>query len=230
MSHTPKRSSRAVSVLVGAVALVAGLAACTNGKFQGGAALDFGLELVGLGKDKAPAAEPVTTSIGPPLFVGYNAIRVAIPSTGTRGQSRYFVAPDGAEIAMQNGFVTRVIGLGIDLEGMFLPADGPYKATFVQAARDGTVTERVADYYRKGRIVHDSFRCALTYIPREEGKGIVSEQCRRIFGGPGFRNTYWTEGDRVVCSLQWFHPDADFLQFFETPQQAQTLDLNEQGC
>ena len=214
-----------------AVIALAGLTACSNGEFNSNPVFDYGLDLMGLGEeDEAPAPQP-TTSIGPPLYVGYKTIRVAIASTGSSGQSRTFVAPDGVEIAMNNGHVTQVIGLGLNLEGMYLPAESPYVTNFVQAARDETVTERTADYYVQRKIVHDTFRCALTYVPREGTKGIVNEQCRRFFGGPGFRNTYWTDEDRIVCSLQWFHPQAEQpLQFFETPEQAQTLDLNEQGC
>jgi len=224
-----KNLHRQIAAIIAAVCLT-GMVACTNGKFDGGPAVNFGLSLVGLGDDDPePVADPVVSTEAP-LLVGYKAIRVAIPGTGTSGQSRTFVAPDGVEIAMNNGHVARVIGLGFDLQGMFLPADSPYTDNFVQAAREGALTERVADYYRKGFIVHDTFRCALNYVPREGDKGIVTEQCRRFFGGPGFRNTYWTTGDRITCSLQWFHPDADSMQFFETAQQAGTLDLNEQGC
>lgn len=207
---------------------LAALAACTDGEFSGGPAVDLGLDLVGLGEEEAQPPAPAL-SIGAPLIVGYNAIRVALPGTGTSGQSQTFAAPDGAQIAMNSGHVTRVIGLGVDLQGMFLPVT-PYAKGFVRAAQEGAITERVADYFKEGRIVHDIFRCSLVYVPSEGAKGVITEQCRRFFGGPGFRNTYWTEENRIICSLQWFHPEADFLQFFETEQQAQTLDLNRQGC
>lgn len=230
MSHIRRYARCRIVPALGAFALLAGLSACTNGKFNGGPVVDAGLDLFGYGKTAEPAPEEAAPSIGPPLIVGYRTTRVAIPSVGARGQSRYFVAPDGVEIAMNQGFVTRVVGLGVNLEGMFLPAESPYLNDFVDSARKGEVTDRTADYYRKGRILHDHFRCALTYVPREGTKGIVNEQCRRFFGGPGFRNTYWTDGGSIVCSLQWFHPDADPLQFFQTAQQAQSLDLTKQGC
>jgi len=230
MSHTRRRRSRAALATFGAVFLAAGLSACVNGEFVSNPAIDLGLEVVGLGKKDEPVAVPPPTS-GAPLIVGYETTRVALPNTGPRGQSQYYVAPDGVEIAMNGSFVTRAIGLGFDLQGMYLPKDSPYTSGFVQAARENVVTDRVADYYRNGHILNDSFRCALTYVPRENGKGIVNEQCRRLFGGLGFRNTYWTEGDRVVCSLQWFHPDSTGqLQFFETAEQAQAIDLRQQGC
>lgn len=227
MPQPARRASRAGIAFL----LLAALAACTNGRLAGGPVLDYGLGLVGLGETPAPAAPAqAIESDGPPLLVGYRSVRVGLPSSGMRGQSRYYVAPDGVEIAMNNGFVTRAIGLGVDLKGMYLPVESPYLNDFVQGARDGAVTDRVADYYAKGDILHDSYRCALAYVPREGDKGIVTERCRRLVGGAGFRNTYWTEGNRVVCSLQWFHPQADPLQFFETAQQAQTLDLTEEGC
>ncbi len=227
MTPRPSRAPSAVALALAALAL----AACTDGRFEGGPAVDYALDLAGLGgADEAVAAEPVTTSIGPPLLVGYRAVRVALPSTGTRGQARYFVAPDGVEIGMNDGHLTRAIGLGVALQGMYLPDDSPHLTGFVQGARDGAVTDRVADYFVDGTILHDAYRCKLSYIPREGEKGIVAERCRRLFGGPGFDNTYWTEGDRIVCSLQWFHPEADKLQFFETAEQAQTLDLNSEGC
>lgn len=209
--------------------LLAALAGCTDGKFDSNPIFDYGLSLAGYGPEASSLSDPAP-SIGPPLFVGYKAARVGIPYTKNSGQSRVYAAPDGVEITMNNGHVTRVIGLGINLEGMYLPSDSPYTGNFVQAAREGSITERTADYFRKRQIFNDAFRCALNYVPREGDKGIVTEQCRRFFGGPGFRNTYWTEGDRVVCSLQWFHPDVDSLQFFETPEQAQRLDLNKEGC
>ncbi len=209
-------------------ALVAALAACTNGKFNSNPIFDYGLRKVGLAKEPAPPeAKP---SIGPPLIVGYKDIRVAIPGVGNRGKSAYFVAPDGVEIAMNNGFVTRVIGLGIDLEGMYLPVESPYIVGFVQGARERAVTDRVAEYYRKGRISRDSYKCALSYEESGEGKGLIKERCRRYFGDTGFENVYWVEGDRIICSKQWFHPKGDFLQFFETAAQATTLDLRKQGC
>ncbi len=220
-----KRKVR-VFLMLGLVAST--VAACTDGKFNSNPVFDYALSKAGLSKEAPlPEAKP---SIGPPLIVGYNAVRVAIPGVGKRGQSSYFVAPDGVEIAMNSGFVTRVIGLGIDLEGMYLPVDSPYVGDFVQSARDRAVSDRVAEYYRKGRIVRDSYKCALGYETTAEGKGVINEQCRRYFGDEGFKNRYWVEGDRVVCSTQWFHPDANVLQFFETAAQATTIDLRKQGC
>jgi len=215
-------------VAIAALALAA-LAACENGRFRSNVLLDFGLKAVGLGQGtaEAPVERP---SIGPPLIVGYNDIRVGIPGVGKRGDSPYYIASDGVEIALNNGMVTRVIGLGLDLQGMYLAPDGPYLNDLVAAAREKAIGERVADYYVKGRIVHDTYRCALSYAPAEGNKGVVTEQCRRFFGTSGFRNTYWTENDRIVCSIQWFHPDADMLQFFDTAEQARTLDLRRQGC
>ncbi len=209
--------------------LLVALPGCTDGRFVNNPVLDYGRDLVGLGSEEQPLPE-AAPSIGPPLFIGYNAIRVALPHTENRGQSKYYVAPDGVEVAMSSGQVVRVIGIGVDLEGMYLPNESPYRGNFVQAARKNAETERFVDYFRKRKIIHDNYRCALTYVPREGDKGIITEQCNRILSGPGFQNTYWTEGDRVVCSLQWFHPDANKLQFFETPEQAQRLDLNEEGC
>jgi len=208
---------------------IAALAACENGRFRSNPLLDFGLQAVGLGRGaaEAPVEQP---SVGPPLIVGYNDIRVGIPGTGARGESLYYVASDGVEIAMNSGNVTRVIGLGLDLQGMYLAPDSPYLGNLVAAARERTVAERVADYYVKGRIVHDTYRCGLSYAPGAGNRGVVTEQCRRFFGTSGFQNTYWVENDRIVCSLQWFHPDADMLQFFETAEQAKTLDLRRQGC
>jgi len=213
---------------IAALALAA-LAACENGRFMSNPILDFGLERVGLGRGAAKAPVEVP-SVGPPLIVGYNDIRVALPGVGERGPSRYYVASDGVEVGMNDGLVTRVIGLGLDLQGMYFAPDSPYLGNLVAAVRAQTVDERVADYYVKGRIVHDTYRCALSYAPGEGDKGVITEECRRFFGTSGFRNTYWTEGDRVVCSLQWFHPEADMLQFFETEQQAVSLDLRKQGC
>jgi hypothetical protein len=215
-------------VFAGAL-VVAALGACSNGKFKSNPAFDAALEYVGLGKEAPPTPE-AKPSVGPPLFVGYNAIRVGIPGVGLRGQSRYYVAPDGVEIAMNNGFLTRVIGLGIDLDGMFLPADGPHLNDFVGAAREGTVTQRVAEYFRKGRIIRDSYRCDLSFDSGDVSKGVINERCSRFFGDSGYTNRYWVEENRVICSLQWFHPDGGMLQFFDTPQQAQSLDLRKQGC
>ncbi len=211
------------------VVVIAGLAACSNGKFNSNPALDLGLDYFGLGKKPAPLPEP-EPSIGPPLLVGYNAIRVGIPGVGPRGQSLYYVAPDGVEIAMNNGFLTRVIGLGINLDGMYLPVESPYFNDFIGSARERVVTQRVAEYFRKGRITRDSYRCALSFDEGEGSKGVINEKCSRFFGDSGFTNRYWVEGDRIVCSTQWFHPDGDSLQFFETVEQATTLDLRRQGC
>jgi len=230
MPHIGHHAGRKALSVFGAVVLLVGLTACTNGRFNGGPILDTSLDLLGIGKKVAQEPREEATTVGPPLIVGYKTARVALPNTRTKGKSRYFAAEDGVEIATNGGFVTRVVGLGLNLEGMFLPAESPYLNDFVGSARKGSVTDRIANYYRKGYILDDSFRCSLTYVPREGTKGIVNEQCRRSFGGPGFRNTYWTDGDRIVCSLQWFHPDADHLQLFETAAQAQTLDLNQQGC
>jgi hypothetical protein len=218
---------KASSILLLVVAACA-LTACTNGEFNSNPALDYALRKAGLTKDAPlPEAKP---SVGRPLIVGYNDIRVAIPGVGKRGQSLYYVAPDGVEVAMNSGFVTRVTGLGIDLQGMYLPVDSPYLGDFIQAARDRAVADRVAEYYKKGRITRDSYKCALAYEEKADGKGLINEQCRRYFGDLGFRNRYWVEGDRIVCSTQWFHPDGDVLQFFETAAQATTIDLRKQGC
>jgi len=225
--HAFKRWTRHAAF---AALAVTALAACENGRFKSNPAFDYGLDLAGLGREEIAAPVVAAPSVGAPLIVGYNAVRVAIPSVGNRGQSRYFVAPDGVEIATNNGMVTRVIGLGLDLQGMFLATDSPYLGNLVAAARRGATAERVADYYRKGEILHDTYRCALSYAPGAGKKGIVIERCRRFFGSSGFQNTYWTEDDRIVCSIQWFHPDADMLQFFETAEQAQSLDLRQQGC
>ena len=213
------------AVLVAAMAV----AGCSNGKFVSNPVVDYALKTVGYGEQEAPTPQ-TQVSIGQPLLVGYGAIRVAIPSVGRRGQSRYFVAPDGVEIATNEGFVTRVIGLGIDLQGMYLPVDSPYLGDFVGAARESAVTQRVAEYYRKGRITRDSYRCDLSFEERDGRKGIVNERCRRVFGDSGFLNRYWVDDGRIVCSTQWFNPDGDVLQFFETAEQATSLDLRTQDC
>jgi len=218
----------ATKALAGAL-VVAGLTACSNGEFDSNPVIDLGLDYLGYGEKPAPLPDP-KPSIGPPLLVGYQAVRVAIPGVGKRGQSQYYVAPDGVEIAMNNGFVTRVFGLGVNLEGMYLPVDGPYLNDFVGAARERAVTQRVAEYYRKGRITRDSYRCDLSFDGGETDKGLIKERCSRFFGDSGFTNRYWVEGGRVICSIQWFHPDGGRLQFFDTAAQAQTLDLRKQGC
>lgn len=216
-------------MICAATVLLLGLAACTNGRFTSNPILDIGLDYVGLGEKPEPAPEPAP-SVGPPLIVGYNAIRVAIPGVGLRGQSQYFVAPDGVEIAMNNGFLTRAIGLGIDLQGMFLPVESPYFDGFVDAARNRSASERVAEYFLKGRITRDSYRCSLSISDNGSGKEQIDERCERYFDDGGFTNKYWVEDGEVVCSLQWFHPEGGFLQFFSTEVQATTLDLRSQGC
>ncbi len=208
---------------------IAGLAACTNGKFDSNPVFDYGLEYVGLGKKAAPVEE--TASVGPPLIVGYQAIRVAIPGVGPRGQSNYFIAPDGVEIAMNGLFAVRVIGLGLDLEGMYLPADSPYTGDFVAAARANESSQRVVEFWKKGRISRESLRCDLSFETRTDGKNIINERCKKYFDDFSFNNRYWLdEKDEIICSSQWFHPDADVLQFFKTPQQALAIDLRTQDC
>ncbi len=209
--------------------VIAGLAACTNGQFNSNPVFDYGLKLAGLGKK--PEAAEVAPSVGPPLIVGYKEIRVAIPGVGPRGRSDYFVAPDGVEIAMNGIFPVRVIGLGLDLEGMYLPADSPYVGDFVAAARANASSQRVFEYWRKGRISRESLRCDLSLQTLANGKNIINERCKKFFDDLGFSNRYWLdENDEIICSRQWFHPDADVLQFFKTSQQALSIDLRKDDC
>jgi hypothetical protein len=228
MDDMKRKGPSALRMLALAGVALGTLAACTNGKFNSNPLFDLGLRAVGLAD--TPAAPEARESIGPPLIVGYNDIRVAIPGVGDRGQSAYFIAPDGVEIAMNGKFVTRVIGLGIDLEGMYLPIDSPYVGDFIDAARNRDVTSRVAEYYRKGRVTRDSYKCALTVMKEDGDKGVISERCRRFFDDEGFENRYWFDEGRIICSVQWFHPQGDVLQFFETAAQATSLDLRRQGC
>ena len=106
-----------IAALTAAVCLMA-LAACSNGKFQYAKALGdiSGITGVKTGYeevDTAAAQAALTAAAkGPPLIVGFKAIRVAIPLAGQSGPSQTYASPDGVVIAMNAGFVTRVTGLG----------------------------------------------------------------------------------------------------------------------
>lgn len=211
--------------------LVAVLAGCANGKFQSNVLLDAALSRVGLGgKAAAAAAAPAGEPKGPPLIAGYKEIRVAVPFDSDRGLSKFYVSPDGVSIAMLNGFVTRVVGIGVDLQGAFLDANGIYLGDFVAAARAGGEGERIAEYWEKGRIRRDNYRCTLAIAALEGGKEVIDETCKRYFGEDSFTNRYWVENDSIVCSRQWFHPKGDVMQFFTTAEQAVSIDLRTGNC
>jgi len=216
-----------------------GMSACSNGKFTFGNALGdisrvTGVK-TGLEEDEGrPTTVPVAlteAAEGPPLIVGFKTIRVAIPLAGRSGPSKTYVAPDGVVIAMNNGFVTRVTGLGIDLRGSYLPAGSAWFNGLNSAAQNGDTTDRAFEYWEKGRTKRDSFRCSLSAVPREGAGFMIDETCKRYLENFEFKNRYWLAADgSIECSRQWVHPQLDPLQFFRTEQQATTLDLVENGC
>ena len=215
-----------------------GLSACSNGKFTFGNALGDISRVTGVktgleeetGSNVAPAALTGVAE-GPPLIVGFKAIRVAIPLAGQSGPSKTYASPDGVVIAMNNGFVTRATGLGIDLRGSYLPAGSPWFDGMDSAVKSGAMTDRVIEYWEQGRTKRDKFQCSLNALPRESAGIVVDETCKRYFEDYEFRNRYWLAADgSIECSRQWIHPKLDPLQFFKTEQQATTLDLVEGGC
>jgi len=225
-----------IPALAAAVCMLA-LAACSNGKFKYGKALgdisgftgvETGLEEV----DTAAAQAALTAAAkGPPLIVGFKAIRVAIPLAGQSGPSQTYASPDGVVIAMNAGFVTRATGLGLDLNGSYLPADSPWWDGLEKAAANGASSDRVIEYWEAGRAKRDKFRCTLNATQRDGGGAVVDETCKRYFEPFSFVNRYWLKADNSIeCSRQWVHPKLDPLQFFGTEQQAITLDLTKGGC
>jgi len=213
------------------------LSACSNGNFIYGKALGDVSKLTGVTtgyEELDPTLSEVAVTkapAGPPLIVGFEAIRVAIPLAGASGESQTYAAPDGVVIAMNRGFVTRVTGLGVDMNGSYLPADSAWFGGMEKATRDGAASDRVIEYWQKSRLKRDKFRCTLTSTPREGGGSLVDESCKRYFEPETFVNRYWVKADDTIeCSRQWINPKLAPLQFFSTEQQALTLDLTKNGC
>lgn len=215
-----------------------GLSACSNGKFTFGNALGDISRVTGVktGLEEETESSVVPASLtataeGPPLIVGFKDIRVALPLVGRSGSSKIYTSPDGVVIAMNNGFVARATGLGIDLSGSYFEAHSPWLSGLKAAATEGSTTDRVIEYWEQGRVKRDKFHCTLSETPRETGGKIVDETCKRYFEDFSFVNRYWLrENGRFECSRQWIHPKLDPLQFFRTEQQATTLDLIDGGC
>ena len=214
------------------------LSACSNGKFIYGKALGdiskiTGVE-TGLEDTIAPVATPAAltgVAEGPPLIVGFEAIRVAIPLAGESGVSKTYASPDGVVIAMNKGFVTRTTGLGVDLNGSYMRANSPWFDGLEEAAQNGSIAERVIEYWELGRSKRDKFSCALKTSARAGAGVLVDETCSRYFSSFEFKNRYWIDAaGEIECSRQWIHPKLAPLQFFRTEQQATTLDLTTGGC
>ncbi len=224
------------TALASTICLLA-LAACSNGKFTYGKALGDVSKLTGFTTgyeeiDPAFSEGTVTKAPeGPPLIVGFEAIRVAIPLAEKSGVSKTYASPDGVVIAMNSGFVTRATGLGIDMNGSYLRADSPWFNGLDKAATEGLSADRVIEYWENSRLKRDKYRCGLKVTPREGGGSLIDETCKRYFDPEGFVNRYWIKADSTIeCSRQWIHPKLSPLQFFSTEQQALTLDLTKNGC
>lgn len=226
------KASGTVVIGVALVACAVLLSGCSNGKFAYGNAFNDLKRVSGLGKSAGvEQALPTPPEPGPPLLVGYEAIRVAIPYAGQSGPSKTYKAVDGVTIAMNSGFVTRATGLGFDMNGSYLPNDSAWFDNMAAAAKTGESTDRIVEYWEKGRAKRDKFRCTLSSAPRAGGGVVVDELCKRYFNPTGFTNRYWLDGSgSIECSRQWIHPKLSPLQFFRTEQQASTLNLTTQGC
>lgn len=206
------------------------LTACANGAFVKSPMLDMALEASGLvpkaAQPSAPAAQEV---LGPPLIIGLGKNRVAMPFVAEQGSIKQYASPDGVAVAMNNGFVSRTSGIGLDLEGQFLEADGLYMNGFVQKARAGETGQRIIEVWNKGSIQSTIFTCRFTTSKTEAGRETIDEYCSAFHEG-SFENRYWLEDDTVICSRQTFRPDAPPIQLFSTETQAVTLDLTEGDC
>lgn len=223
--------------IIPALAATLALAACSNGEFIYGKALGDLSQVTGIttGYEESDA---VTTEIAAkpageeaPLIVGFQAIRVAIPFVGTSGDSKTYVSPDGVVLAMNQDFVARATGIGVDLNGMYLPADSPWLSGLPEAAAAGARTDRVLEYWELGRLVRAKYDCGLDARPRAGGGLVIDETCKRYFEPDAFVNRYWTRADgSVECSRQAISQRLPPLQFFATEQQAVTLDLMTQAC
>lgn len=225
------------TTLFASLTCLVALSGCTNGKFTYGKALGDVAGLTGVTTgyeevDPSLAEVAVTKApTGAPLIVGFEAVRVAIPLAGASGESQTYAAPDGVVVAMNNGFVTRATGLGVDMNGSYLPADSPWFDGLGKAAESGLTSDRVIEYWEKNRLKRDKFRCTLTATPRKSGGSLIDESCKRYFEPEAFVNRYWLKADdSIECSRQWIHPKLSPLQFFSTEQQALTLDLTKNGC
>ena len=223
--------------IVASIVSLTAVIGCSNGKFIYGKALGDISSLTGVTtglEETDPTLNEVAVTAraeGPPLIVGFNEIRVAIPLAGRSGESLTYVAPDGVVIAMNKGFVTRTSGLGTDLNGSYLPFDSPLFNGLGKAANDNAQINRVFEYWEESRAKRDSFSCSLNIKPRETGGSVIDETCKRYFEDEGFVNRYWIKADDTIeCSRQWIHPKLAPLQFFETEQQALSLDLTKSGC
>ncbi len=223
--------------IIASIISFSAIAGCSNGKFIYGKALGDISSLTGV-TTGFEETDPVRNEVGvtaaaegPPLIVGFNEIRVAVPLAGQSGESLTYVASDGFVIAMNKGFVTRTSGLGTDLNGSYLPANSPLFGGLAKAANESAQIERVYEYWEKSKAKKDTFSCSLKAKPRENGGSVVDEMCKRYFEDEGFVNRYWIKADDTIeCSRQWIHPKLAPLQFFSTEQQALSLDLTKNGC
>lgn len=226
--HLPLASASLRGLLLGCALVLGG---CANGEFVSNPAIDLVRERLGVEEKTDTPAASNTESDTPPLIVGLEGNRVAMPFDSMRGQSRYYASPDGVELALVNVFVTRTVGLGSNLEGAFLPAGSAYNGDFLSAAKSGDTLQRIHEYFDKGRITRDEYACTLSYEPEEgsETRGLATERCKVWFGERSFTNRYWMDANTVLCSLQHFHPAKEPLQFFATEEQALSQNLAEGG-
>lgn len=225
---------RNLRILALAALSTATLIGCSNGEFLYGKALGDLSTIAGVDTRFSPKEEPkAATELppGPPLIVGFEAIRVALPYAGESGASKTYTSPDGVDMAMTGTFVTRATGLGIDMQANYLPADSAWFSGLSDAAKAGATSDRVVEYWEKNRMKRDKYSCALSETPRPNGGSVIDETCKRYFEPVSFTNRYWLTADNAVeCSRQWINPKLSPLQFFSTEQQALTLDLTEGGC
>ena len=225
------RAPRPLPALLFAAAALTG--GCQNGEFLYGSLASDVQRLTGFG-DEAPATPPelpAAAGEAPPIILGFEAIRVALPYAGDSGGSATYVSPDGIELAVRDGYVVRITGLGVEVPGTYMAADSPLYGELGAAAVRGETADRVVEYWKDRRKIRDKYRCTLSATARPGGGTVVDEACKRYFDPYGFTNRYWlTAQGEKECSRQWLNPDLAPLQIFATEQQALTLDLTKDGC
>ena len=124
-----------------------------------------------------------------------------------------YKSSDGVQMTLNNGFLSRLRGLGQEYEAFYVDEASPYREGLIKAAREKRLVTRTIEYWIDQRPKRDRLRCTLAFARIEKGFRRLSETCNSIYGPLNFTNHYWTDRNAILAfSQQWFHPKASPLE------------------
>ena len=198
-----------------AIAAILALAGCSSQEGGAGAGARLGA-LWGVAMksfaDAPPAEDYGVTAeemrAAPALWIGvdYLDAKLAMPRTHVSGGADVFLSADGVELVRRGPVLTRFVGVGVDLDGVFVGEADPAFTGYGPAAASGETYTRRYHYRDAQKRIVAQVLCSAA------GADPVIETCQTLNAELRIENRYWLDaGGAVARAEHWTGPGAPVL-------------------